>query len=131
MTRPDSSLTVIQQRRLAERAFRWVQTVRRLNRSAEAGDSAEAIDSVHMLAVALRHLDRCVLLLQRAVPVEGGRTFRRSWRSVSELRDVLEHEEEYVAGAAKIGRRAWVRIGWTGKCSRVTSSFGTNTASSG
>jgi hypothetical protein len=111
-------LTELQARRLAERGYRWITTIRRLNAAIAAvfddleGSTAETIDNIHMLAVALQHLDTCVRLLQRGRKLPGAREFRRQWASVSVLRDALEHEEEYVAGR---GRNRDERVGeqWT------------------
>jgi len=107
-----AALTDIQKRRLAERGYRWVQTIRRLNTAGEAisGDEApekyaETIDALHMLSLSLNHLDACVAVLDEARDVlAGARQFRTAWAAVSDLRHALEHEEEYIAGRGKFPR---------------------------
>ena len=61
---------------------------------------------LHMLCLALGHLDRCLELLASSrvppdFPHRSCREFRRAWRPLSDLRDVLEHEEDYVAGGGR------------------------------
>lgn len=61
---------------------------------------------LHMLCLALGHLDRCLELLASSrlpqdFPHRLCRAFRRAWRPLSDLRDILEHEEDYVAGRGK------------------------------
>ena len=104
-----AALTDIQKRRLAERGYRWVRTIRRLNTAGDAisGDEApekyaETIDALHMLSLALQHLAACVGVLDGAGEVlAGSGEFRTAWAAVSELRHALEHEEEYIAGGGK------------------------------
>jgi hypothetical protein len=114
-------LRPLQQRRLAERAVRWVDTIRRLNESGVRHMSAsppslpEAEDSVHMLVLALQHLQSCVRLLTSAgVRIAGAREFRREERVVKPLRDLLEHEERYIVGRGRHPERvgqAWLEQG--------------------
>ena len=112
-----------QKRRLAERGYRWVQTIKRLNKAGEAleGDEAslkwsEAIDHLHMLSLALQHLDSCLkFLTESGETLAGAADFRAAWRAVSDLRDALEHEEEYIAGRGKRPRlfdQSWVANGY-------------------
>jgi hypothetical protein len=118
-----AALTDIQKRRLAERGYRWVQTIRRLNTVAEAISDdeapekhAETIDGLHMLSLALEHLDACVRVLDEAGEVlAGSGKFRTAWGAVSDLRDGLEHEEEYIAGRGRFARLfspSWVADGY-------------------
>jgi hypothetical protein len=117
------SLSDEQKRGLAERGYRWVQTIKRLNKAGEAleGDEAslkwsEAIDHLHMLSLALQHLDSCLKLLTEAgETLAGAADFRAAWHAVSDLRDALEHEEEYIAGRGKHPRlfdQSWVANGY-------------------
>ena len=60
---------------------------------------------LHMLCLALKHLDRCLELLAdkwpRGFPEQKAKEFRRAWKPLQDLRDVLEHEEDYIAGVGK------------------------------
>jgi len=103
------ALSNIQKRRLAQRGHRWVQTIKRINGTGNllSGDEAaakyaEAMDSLHLLALALEHLDSCIKILNEAgVQFEGDSAFRAAWETISKLRDAREHEEEYIAGPGR------------------------------
>jgi hypothetical protein len=108
-----------QKRRLAERGYGWVQTINRLNKAGKGleGDDAASkygavINDVHMLSLALKHLDSCLRFLgESGETVAGAADFRAAWDAVSDMRDALEHEEEYVAGRGKFPRlfdQSWV-----------------------
>jgi hypothetical protein len=94
-----------------------VNTIRRINQGAEdlfaevETHSAETTDSIHMLVLALQHLENCI----RFLGLPEGREFRRAWRRVGVLRNALEHEEEYVAGGGRnrddVVGRAWLNRG--------------------
>jgi hypothetical protein len=100
-----------------------VQTIKRLEKAAKSleGEDAAfkyraAINDVHMLVLALQHLDSCLkFLADSGETLAGAADFRAAWRAVSALRDMLEHEEEYIAGRGKFPRRlnqSWVANGY-------------------
>jgi hypothetical protein len=105
MVQPDDELRI---RRLAERGYRWVETVERMNASGsllfEQSETAwaEVADNVHMLIIALQHLHVCISQIQRlGITLDGSVAFKREWRRIRKLRNWLEHEEEYIAGTGK------------------------------
>lgn len=54
-----------------------------------------------MLVLSLEHFGNCCRLLRPGSSRElsdGMRTFRDEWKKTADLRDALEHEEEYLAG---------------------------------
>jgi hypothetical protein len=117
------SLSDDQKRGLAQRGYGWVQTIKRLNKAGEGleGDDAASkhrvvIDDLHMLSLALQHLDSCLkFLADSGETLAGAADFRAAWHAVSDLRDALEHEEEYVAGKGKKARlfsQSWVTNGY-------------------
>lgn len=60
---------------------------------------------VHVAVLAMEHLATCLKLLRSSWPGELARAeadrFLRAWKGTSQLRDVLEHEEEYLLGRGK------------------------------
>jgi hypothetical protein len=112
-------LSRVQKRELARRGYGWIQTIKRLNKAAEALEGEDAaskhgavINDVHMLSLALKHLDSCLRhLSESGETIEGAAEFRAAWKAMSDLRDALEHEEEYIAGRGKrpcLFSRRWV-----------------------
>jgi hypothetical protein len=117
------SLSDEQKRGLAQRGYGWVQTIKRLNKAGKGleGDDAAfkhraAINDVHMLSLALQHLDSCLkFLTESGETLAGAADFRAAWHAVSDLRAALEHEEEYIAGRGKRPRlsdQSWVANGY-------------------
>ena len=92
---------------LADRAYRWVQTIRRLNthEAVARGTELESIlprDDVHMLMLALQHLSKCARLVMRAgEPLPGGKELLAAWAQIKEIRNAFEHEEEHISGTAR------------------------------
>jgi hypothetical protein len=117
------SLSDEQTRGLAQRGHHWVQTIKRLEKAAKSleGEDAAfkyraAINDVHMLVLALKHLDSCLkFLADSRETLAGAAEFRAAWDAVSDLRDALEHEEEYIAGRGKrpqLFGQSWVANGY-------------------
>jgi len=117
------SLSDDQKRGLAQRGHHWVQTIKRLNKAAKSLEGEDAavkyravIDEVHMLSLALQHLDSCLRLLSESGEIlTGAADFRTAWGAVSDLRDALEHEEEYIAGRGRFSRlfsQSWAENGY-------------------
>jgi len=117
------SLSDDQKRGLAQRGHHWVQTIKRLNKAAKSleGEDAAvkyrvAINDVHMLVLALKHLDSCLKFLGESGETSAGAAdFRVARKDVSHLRNALEHEEEYIAGKGKNRRlftQSWVANGY-------------------
>ncbi|MEZ4481965.1 MAG: hypothetical protein R3B97_12585 [Dehalococcoidia bacterium] len=70
-------------------------------------------DDLHLLGVALGHLARIAELLEPTVDTATAlllRRFRDAWYPIRQLRNFLEHEEDYIAGVGRnrtlIGPRA-------------------------
>jgi len=122
--RAGRQITLEAQLSLAHSAWRWATTAVLLRRprstTHDQWDSSQlviiqTVDSIewerytrglHMLCLALGHLDRCLELLASSplppdFPHPSCRAFRRAWRPLSDLRDVLEHEGDYIAGRGK------------------------------
>ncbi len=106
---PASPLDVTAQRALLTRAIRWIEVIK--EKDAVIGDFASEpwnegtwID-VHVLALALKHLDVTMRILGELAVQMGfaneSNTYRTAWAGISSLRDALEHEDEYVAGRGK------------------------------
>jgi hypothetical protein len=118
-------LTVEGKLSLAHAAWRWASAATLLRRPRstvrDQWDFSQlviihTVDSVdwerytrglHMLCLCIEHLDRCLHLLagsplRAEFPHQLCRDFRTAWRPLKDLRDVLEHEEDYIAG---IGRK--------------------------
>lgn len=92
-------------RRLAIRALLWVGAIERLCEAVgRAGEEHPAPydTDIHMLVLALEHLDSCVRLLQQGgEEAQEWSTFLDLWAKVSDVRDALEHEEEYLIEAGR------------------------------
>ena len=123
-------LTARQRRELARRAFRWVVTIEHLNQAgarvwADPSKSEIGFDNeLHLLMISLEHLDNCLCYLVADSPddrfKELGTRYRQSWRPprqvqgtpedeppiTREVRNVLEYEEEYIAGGGRNPERA-------------------------
>lgn len=91
------ALTKRQTDALAERGLRWLDTIERLNDFERFNQSSTKSDDVHLLMLALKHFSNCVEKLDLQLADE----FTEAWRYVSRVRDMLEHEEEYIAGPGK------------------------------
>lgn len=91
-----------QKRALADRGYRWVQTIRRLQteRPEAAGTELASIlprDDVHMLMLALQHLCKCVSVLRRAgSPLPGAKELLAAWAGIKDVRNAFEHEEDFI-----------------------------------
>jgi hypothetical protein len=119
-----STLTCEAQLSLAHAAWTWAESAVLLRRPRSTTNDEwdfsqlviiQTVDAVeferyrrglHMLCLALQHLDRCLeLLISSRLPADfpgdRARRFRRTWRTLQDLRDVLEHEEEYLAGRGR------------------------------
>ena len=116
-------LTIQQQLTLSHSAWRWATAITLLRRprstSLDKVDYSQLViihevDAVewerytrglHMLCLALKHLDRCLELLKSEwpddFPAHQAKKFRAAWKPLKNLRDVLEHEEDYDAGIGK------------------------------
>ncbi len=113
---------------IAKRAHRWVMTIKRLNAATRAdGDLDRRLgetyyefkDSLHLLMLALEHLDQCLAhltfgdgelprlktLSRQAWAKRVYPRNRKNWFPLSSVRDVLEHEVEYVVGPGKFPGR--------------------------
>ncbi len=96
------TLTNGQRRALVERALRWIETIERLNDFERFTEPATVQDNVHLLMLALKHLATCMTALKG----NAGSArldcltdrFAEAWEPVSRIRDMLEHEEEYILG---------------------------------
>ena len=97
-----SDVSSEQKRALADRGYRWVQTIRRLHsdRPEIRGSELASIllrDDVHMLVLALQHLDKCVSALRRAgAPLPRSKEFSAAWAGISDVRNAFEHEELFI-----------------------------------
>jgi hypothetical protein len=116
-------LSDLQKRRLAERGYTWIQTIKRLNKLGNAiwaNDASQTyavtLDALHLLSLALEHLDTCVEILNQAdETLPGDAEFRDAWQSISALRHAREHEENYIAGRGRYPDRfdpGWVANGY-------------------
>ena len=122
--RVDSPITLEAQLSLAHSAWSWASAAALLRRPRSTKDDVWDISQLviiqmvepveheryrrglHMLCLALNHLDRCLELLAASrlpkdFPHRLCRAFRKAWRPVRDLRDVLEHQEDYIAGRGK------------------------------
>ena len=117
---PVRKLTIEQQLTLSHSAWRWAAAVTLLRRPRstllDKVDYSQLViihevnfvewerytRGLHMLCLALKHLDRCLELLETAwpntFPWQQAKNFRAEWKPLRDLRDVLEHEEDYDAG---------------------------------
>ncbi len=89
---------------LVGRALGWLAVIGQLNR-VPAEPASPAFHDVHMLVLALDHFDQCLRWLEAShgtVAREERDAYRGVWAQSADLRDALEHEEEYLAG---FGRR--------------------------
>jgi hypothetical protein len=72
------------------------------------------MDQLHLLSLALEHIDNTLKFLPDSVTLTGASEFRTAYShsegKPSDLRDALEHEEEYVAGGRK--RPTLIGFGW-------------------
>jgi hypothetical protein len=91
---------------LVGRALDWIRIIAKLNRVPPADENHDSppFHDMHMLVLALDHLDECLRWLETAQPGPGRAerdAFRAVWAPNTGLRDALEHEEEYLAGYGK------------------------------
>lgn len=138
------ALTVEQELALAGRAWSWLTTVAATNQPRDASrdrrsegivlvdarDHYQHLSAVHMVVLGLDHVDGCLRLMSAhwpdEFPAEQADAFCTAWKPLQDLRDLLEHEEDYIAGSGRkpglLGDlRGWVR----GRHGVKVPSFGT------
>lgn len=113
------ALTVEQELALAGRAWSWLTTVVATNQARDTSrdrvsQGAIQVDArdhyqhqavIHMVVLGLAHADGCLALIgprwPNEFPAAEADAFRAAWKPLRDLRNVLEHEEDYIAGRGR------------------------------
>lgn len=106
------SLTTQQQASVATWLAGWVRLAARMVERERDSEwrSAPAIEAsdIGVFVDAMDHVDNGLCLLAEDwpdwFPVEEGKRFRSAWTPLVELRDVIQHREQYLAGRPRKDR---------------------------
>ena len=100
-----TSLSAAQTKTLLQRAIFWITVAKDWAYSADDLPERSTIDLGILIVSSLTHLSNCLMHLEEALGVElrdSANEFREAWeRDARRVRNLLEHEEEYIAGVGK------------------------------
>lgn len=93
---------------LLRQAGEWITAIRLIAEGSvfRSGRDPRSLLEARMLVLSLDHLDQCIHWIERLgwpreVPAGRFEVFRKQWVPLRDLRNALEHEEEYLAGRGK------------------------------
>jgi hypothetical protein len=86
---------------LVRRALFWIGTLEGLAKVGLEDGRLNLIARAHFATLALEHLGTCCELLTSHAPDELAELMRKFVKDWEELRNVLEHEEEYILGGGR------------------------------